>query len=524
MGKTGLGLDCTRKEDFSRWYTQVIQKGGMIERYPVSGCYIYRPNTIAIWEAIQKWFDHEIKELGVEPCYFPMFVVPENLQKEADHIADFAPEVAWVTRGGDNELEVPLAIRPTSETIMYPAFAQWVNSKRDLPLRLNQWSNVVRWEFKNPTPFIRTREFLWQEGHTAFATKEEADTEVLQILDLYARVYEEVLAVPVIKGRKSCKERFPGGEYTTSIEAYVPHNGRAIQAGTSHALGQNFSKMFQIRYPDINNKEENGFSYAWQNSWGLSTRSIGAMIMIHGDDQGIVLPPKVALTQVVGIAIYGKSDEKNEEMNEKLDQVFFEMKKLGVKGKVDKRNDRSPGWKFNHWELNGTPIRMEFGPKDLAKNQCVLVKRYNGEKVTVSLKDAAQTCHDLLEEIQKDMLQKARQERDARITIAWNFEDFMIALNKGNMILAPWCLTTESEEWVKDETKKRGEETKKAQGEAAEKENEELNEEGESRAALTGAAKTLCIPFLQPALPPGTKCFTGNGKDALEFALWGRSY
>ena len=297
--ETGLGLSTKRDEDFGAWYSQVVVAGDLIDYYDISGCYILKPWAYAQWEVLKEFFDKEIKALDVENCYFPMFVSASRLEKEKDHIEDFAPEVAWVTRSGETDLEVPIAVRPTSETVMYPHYAQWIRSHRDLPLRLNQWCNVVRWEFKHPTPFIRSREFLWQEGHTAYATKEECDVEVFQILDLYRRVYEEYLAVPVVPGKKSEKEKFAGGLYTTTVEAYVPGSGRGVQGATSHCLGQNFAKMFNIEFEDT----KGGKSLAWQNSWGFTTRTLGVCYMVHGDDDGLVLPPKVAPIQAIVIPI-----------------------------------------------------------------------------------------------------------------------------------------------------------------------------------------------------------------------------
>jgi bifunctional glutamyl/prolyl-tRNA synthetase len=298
--QTRLGLETKKSDNFADWYTEVITKSEMIEYYDVSGCYILRPWAYAIWESIVSFFDSKIKSVGVENCYFPMFVTQAALEKEKAHIADFAPEVAWVTKSGDSEMPEPIAIRPTSETVMYPAFAKWVQSHRDLPLRLNQWCNVVRWEFKNPTPFLRTREFLWQEGHSAWAEKEAAVEEVYQMLDFYAQVYQDLLAVPVIKGRKTEKEKFPGGDFTTTIEGFIASNGRGIQAATSHHLGQNFSKMFEIVFQDPDKPDQK--RYAYQNSYGLTTRTIGTMVMTHSDDKGLVLPPNVAAIQVVIIA------------------------------------------------------------------------------------------------------------------------------------------------------------------------------------------------------------------------------
>ena len=305
--ETGLGMSVSIDEDFGAWYSQVVVAGQLIEYYDISGCYILRPWAYAMWEVIKDFFDAEIKKKRVENCYFPLFVSEARLEAEKDHIEDFAPEVAWVTRSGQSDLDVPIAVRPTSETVMYPVFAKWIKSHRDLPMKLNQWCNVVRWEFKHPTPFIRSREFLWQEGHTAFTNKAEADAEVREILELYRRVYEELLAVPVIPGVKSEKEKFAGGLYTTTVEAFVPATGRGIQGATSHCLGQNFAKMFHIEYEN----KSGGRSMVWQNSWGCTTRTIGVAIMVHGDDKGLVLPPRIAPTQVVVITIpNAKLDEE----------------------------------------------------------------------------------------------------------------------------------------------------------------------------------------------------------------------
>ena len=361
--ETGLKMSYKKDDQFTEWYSEVIVKSEMISYYAVSGCYILRPWSFRIWEQIQGFFDKEIKDLGVEPCYFPMFVTHDALEAEKDHIEDFAPEVAWVTKSGQSELEKPIAIRPTSETIMYPAYADWIHSHRDLPLKLNQWTNVVRWEFKHPTPFLRTREFLWQEGHSAFATKAEADVEVLQILDLYARIYEELLAVPVIKGRKSEKEKFAGGLYTTTVEAYIPGAGRAIQGATSHCLGQNFAKMFSIDF--IDDKGEKAM--VWQNSWGLTTRTIGVMVMVHGDDKGLVLPPRVAPLQAVIVPINkgADSDETRAATDEACRRIEGLLKASGVRVRYDNRSNYNPGWKYSHWEQKGVPVRLEVGPRDV---------------------------------------------------------------------------------------------------------------------------------------------------------------
>jgi prolyl-tRNA synthetase len=524
--ETKLGLRAKKNAaEFGEWYTQAITQAELIDYYDISGCFILRPDSYSIWERIQGFFDKEIKALGVKNAYFPMFVSEAALCKEEDHVEGFAPEVAWVTQSGDTPLKERIAVRPTSETIMYPAYSKWIRSHRDLPLRLNQWTNVVRWEFKHATPFIRTREFLWQEGHSAFATRDEADIEVLDILDRYARVYEELLAVPVIKGRKSEKEKFAGGLYTTTVEAFIPTNGRAIQGATSHCLGQNFSKMFDITFAtheaaaSASASSEDGpgvgREYVWQNSWGLTTRTIGVMIMVHGDDKGLVMPPRVAPVQVVVVPIVKTKDAVGRDetiAHCKLARDCLAAK--GIRVELDDRDNYTPGWKYAHWEQKGVPVRLEIGPRDIETNSCVLVSRIGGDKVSASVDEHLGAVMDrMLEGIQATLLDRARKERDERISIVTDWKDFMPALDKGNMVLAPWCDTVESEEWVKTETKAISEAAEASRGQVA-----------DARAALSGAAKTLCIPLAQPPMPEGQLCFTGNGLPAKVWALWGRSY
>ncbi|CAN0879019.1 Proline--tRNA ligase, cytoplasmic [Linum grandiflorum] len=359
-----LGLSYTKDENFGEWYSEVVVKGDMIEYYDISGCYILRPWAMSIWETMQVFADAEIKKMKVKNCYFPLFVSQSVLNKEKDHIEGFAPEVAWVTKSGESKLDKEIAIRPTSETVMYPYFSKWISGHHDLPLKLNQWCNVVRWEFSNPTPFIRSREFLWQEGHTAFATQAEADEEVLQVLELYRRIYEEYLAVPVIKGKKSEMEKFAGGLYTTSVEAFIPDTGRGVQGATSHCLGQNFAKMFDISFLHDDKKK----SMVWQNSWAYSTRTIGVMIMVHGDNKGLVLPPKVASVQVIVVPV----PFKNADMQGIYDacaETVETLSNAGIRVESDTRDNYSPGWKYSHWEMKGVPLRIEIGPRDLANNQ-----------------------------------------------------------------------------------------------------------------------------------------------------------
>lgn len=329
---TQLGLSVKKEEDFANWYTQAITLSEMIDYSDISGCYILRPWSYFIWESIQKWFDEQIKELGVQNTYFPLFVSERALNTEKEHVEGFAPEVAWVTKSGTSDLAEPIAIRPTSETIMYPFFAKWIRSHRDLPLEINQWCNVVRWEFKDATPFLRSREFLWQEGHTAHGSYEEAQVRVLSILDLYAKVYEELLAVPVVKGMKTESEKFAGGYHTTTCEAYINGSGRAIQGATSHNLGQNFGKMFKIHYEDDKGEK----AIPWQTSWGLTTRTLGVCVMVHGDNKGLVLPPRVAPLQVIVTPIAMKTVDYGE-LLKYAEDIKYLLKKLGVRVDIDSR-------------------------------------------------------------------------------------------------------------------------------------------------------------------------------------------
>eukprot|EP01120_Amphizonella_sp_Union-15-10_P006502 TRINITY_DN2103_c0_g1_i1.p1 TRINITY_DN2103_c0_g1~~TRINITY_DN2103_c0_g1_i1.p1 ORF type:complete len:505 (-),score=85.79 TRINITY_DN2103_c0_g1_i1:163-1677(-) len=496
-----LGITAKRETDFSEWYTQVVLRAELIEYYDISGCYILRPWAYSLWEAVQKFFDTEIKLLGVQNAYFPIFVSQKALELEKNHVEGFAPEVAWVTKSGDTDLKQPIAVRPTSETIMYPIYAKWIRSHRDMPLKLNQWNNVVRWEFKHPVPFLRSREFLWQEGHSAFADLKSAEEEVYQILDLYGRVYEELLAIPVVKGKKSEKEKFAGGFYTTTCEAFVPSNGRAIQAATSHCLGQNFSKMFNIEFEDVTG----GKSYAWQNSWGLSTRSIGVLVMVHGDNKGLRLPPRAAPIQAVIVPIYQKDNQAV--LVDKANEILKILVKHGIRTHFDDRVNYKPGWKYNHWETKGVPVRLELGAKDIQNNSIMAVRRDTGAKQAIKLDVLIQSLSNLLEEIQRNMFEEAKKVRDAHIIRATNFDDFIIALSKGNMVLVPWCESPACEEEIKDKSAK----ASKALA-------------TDAKFELTSSAKSLCIPLDQPELPADSKCFCGCNSDAKSWTLFGRSY
>ncbi|KAJ3307174.1 hypothetical protein HDV03_002685 [Kappamyces sp. JEL0829] len=502
-----IGLTATKEDNFPKWYEQVLTRTEMLDYYNVSGCYIIRPYGFAVWKKIQAFFGGEIEEMGVEDCYFPMFVTEGRLNKEKDHIEGFSPEVAWITRAGQSDLAEPIAVRPTSETVMYPYYSTWIRSHRDLPVRLNQWCNVVRWEFKHPQPFLRTREFLWQEGHTAFATLEEAGKEVLDILDLYRRVYEELLAVPVVPGKKSEKEKFAGGLYTTTVEGFIPTTGRAIQGATSHCLGQNFSKMFDIMVDNENGER----SYVWQNSWGLTTRTLGVMVMVHGDDKGLVLPPRVAQFQVVivpcGLTVK-TTDADKQKLYDVIEKLHKDLKAAGIRAKADVRENYSPGYKFNAWELRGVPVRLEIGPKDIAKNETRSVVRHSGAVAQLSLSNIGSTVNDMLTTIQKDMFAKAKAVRDSRLIRLETWDNFVETLNKKCLVLAPWCEAVSCEESVKERSAKVA----------------ETDEPADEKAPSMGA-KTLCIPFDQPkdGVNEKTKCFACGAK-AVSYTLWGRSY
>jgi prolyl-tRNA synthetase len=502
-GETKLGLSVKKDEDFALWYTQVITLSEMIDYSDISGCYILRPWSYFIWEQIQGWFDGEIKKLGVKNTYFPMFASEKALNTEKDHVEGFAPEVAWVTKSGSTDLAEPIAVRPTSETIMYPFFAKWIRSHRDLPLEINQWCNVVRWEFKDATPFLRSREFLWQEGHTAHVSYEEAQKRVLCILDLYAKVYEYLLAVPVTKGMKTEMEKFAGGFHTTTVEAYINGSGRAIQGATSHNLGQNFGKMFKILYETESGEER---AIPWQTSWGLTTRSIGVAVMVHGDDKGLVLPPRVAPVQVIICPIVKK--DVAEALMEYSRTVEAVLKAAGVRVEVDARMNYTPGWKFNHWEQKGVPIRLEIGQRDVEAQQCRLVRRDTGDKCDVStVNGLAEVITTMLDNIHDYLFQKSKAERDAKTVTIYEWKDFVPALEQSCLIMTPFCDETEWEETVK--TRSREESLAGATEEAT--------------CATSAAGKSLCKPFDQPPLPEGTKCFI-SGKPAKAWVLWGRSY
>ncbi|KAI3386115.1 hypothetical protein SNEBB_011320 [Seison nebaliae] len=495
--ETKLGITVKKMENFPQWYHQVITKGDMIDYYDVSGCYILKPWSMYIWEFVRTWFDGEIKKIGVDNCYFPIFVTKSALEKEASHIDDFAPEVAWVTQSGNSKLEEPIAVRPTSETVMYPAYSKWIQSHRDLPLKLNQWNNVVRWEFKHPQPFIRSREFLWQEGHTAHADKQSAIEEVHYILNLYRQVYEDLMAIPVICGKKTEKEKFAGADFTTTIEAFIHSTGRGVQAATSHHLGQNFSKMFDIGFEDP--KVPSTRSYVYQNSWGLTTRSIGVMIMVHGDDKGLVLPPKVAKYQIVLLAV-GKTitDELKGEVK-RLEKV---LNSNGVRTFADMRDH----------------VSNELGEKEMKSNQlCLAIRcRPQGQHrqflpySTTNNNELLTNINQLLQTIHEEMLEKARTHLNESINSGDHWNDLVNALNNRRMCKVPFCGEEECEGNIKKDSAKLP-----LGGEIS---------TGEDGPAM--GAKSLCIPNSDNDKEEKykTKKCIKCGKEAKMICLFGRSY
>ena len=445
MEEKNLGLTIKKSEDFNEWYNQVVLKADMIDYSLVSGCIVFKPNSYSIWEKIQRVFDDKIKRSGHKNCYFPMFIPESLLKKEAEHVEGFSPEVAWVTRAGDTDLNEKLAIRPTSETIMYESYARWIRSWRDLPLLLNQWNSVVRWEFKHAKPFLRTREFLWQEGHTAHATKEEAEKEVMQQLFEYVDLIESHMAIPVIAGKKTDKEKFAGADYTTTVEAFMP-DGKALQMGTSHLLGQNFAKVFGIKFLDKDEKEK----YVWQTSWGLSTRTIGAIVMVHGDDKGLVLPPKIAPIHIVVVPIVFK--ENKNAIIAKAKEIAKKLKFKNYSVELDDRDGYTPGWKFNEWELKGVPLRIEIGPKEIESDQLVLARRDTNEKQTIKTKDLEKKIEQTLNDIQDNLFKKAKEYLAKSIVDAHNFNDFVNAIKNKKMAKSLFCGQNGCEDIIKEKT------------------------------------------------------------------------
>ena len=446
MSKEKIGITVSKNDDFSDWYTQVVLKAELADYAPVKGLIVLRPDGYAIWESIKKSLDEKFAKLGIKNGFLPILIPESLLSREKRHFVGFIPQVFWVTQSGENELGDRLALRPTSETLAYSLYSKWIKSWRDLPLKINFWNTALRAEIKSTKPFLRTSEFLWQEGHTVHTSKEEAEKEVMNILQVYKSTIEKELAIPVVTGKKSEKEKFVGAVYTTTMESIMP-DGKALQMGTSHFLGQNFSKPFEVKFADKDNVE----NFAWQTSWGVSWRLIGAMIMTHGDDIGLVLPPKVAPVQVVIIPIY-YSDEEKQKVLKKANEIQNIFVKKNIRVHVDDREELTPGYKFHDWELRGIPLRIEIGPKDIEKNKVVLAKRYNKEKLDLSFDEINEKIESILDDIQKQMLVAAKKILEKMTRDVSNYDEFKSELEKGGFIQSPWCGKEECEVKIKEET------------------------------------------------------------------------
>ncbi|MEI2665361.1 proline--tRNA ligase [Rossellomorea sp. LJF3] len=470
--KDVTGMD----EDFAQWYTDVVTKAELIDYSSVRGSMIIRPYGYAIWENIKDALDAKIKETGHENVYMPLFIPESLLQKEKDHIEGFAPEVAWVTHGGDEELAERLCVRPTSEVLFGEHYKNIIHSYRDLPKLYNQWANVVRWE-KTTRPFLRTLEFLWQEGHTCHETDQDAHEETVKMLEVYAELCEEMLAIPVIKGQKTEKEKFAGAKYTYTIESLM-HDGKALQSGTSHHLGDGFAKSFGIQFTDRDGK----LQYVQQTSWGLTTRIIGAMIMVHGDDRGLVVPPRIAPTQLMIVPI-AQHKEGVLDFAYNLKTQLASVARVGIDA-----SDKKPGWKFNEYEMKGIPLRLEVGPRDIENGQVILARRDTGEKITVMMEELEGKVAALLEDIQRNLLEKAREHREEKTTIAKTFDEFKTTVNeKGGFIKAMWCGDRACEDKIKEET----------------------------------SATSRCMPFEQEQVSDTCVCCE---KDAKQLVYWAKAY
>ncbi len=444
-----------RNQDFSQWYQDIVLQAELADYSPVKGCMVIRPNGYAIWENIQKELDKKIKETGHKNAYFPLFIPESFLKKEVDHVEGFAPQCAVITYAGGKDLDEKLVVRPTSETIINAMFAKWIQSYRDLPLLINQWANVVRWEMRT-RPFLRTTEFLWQEGHTCHATQSEAETEALKMLRLYKDFCENYMAMPVMAGIKTKTEKFAGADRTYTIEAML-QDRKALQAGTSHHLGQNFSKVFETKFQD----QSGNWQYVHQTSWGVSTRLIGALIMTHSDDKGLILPPRLASPHVVFVPIL-KGTPEDKKLIDACEKLAYELKNPKTTGhlgyniqcKVDQDTQHTVGWKFHQYELIGIPLRVEFGMRDFEKNQIVIARRDNGSKKTVFLLDATQTIVQELKQMQNDLLEKAKKERQENSFLVDTYEDFKLKLETpGGFLHAHWCEKAECELAIKEDTK-----------------------------------------------------------------------
>ena len=452
--KKAIGITVSKDTDFSEWYIQVVQKAELVDYAPVKGLIVLRPDGYAIWESLRYTFDKKFATDGIRNGFLPILIPESLLSREKKHFAGFNPEVFWVTHSGDTEMSERLALRPTSETLAYTMYSKWIQSWRDLPLKINFWNTALRSEIKGTKPFLRTSEFLWQEGHTVHATPEEAESQVTRMLDIYKHVIEEELAVPVIPGQKSEKEQFVGAVYTHTIESVMP-DGKALQMGTSHFLGQNFSKPFDVKFADKDNIEH----YTWQTSWGISWRLIGAMIMVHGDDRGMVMPPRVAPIQAVIVPIFGNAvADKKQMVMQQAHYIYDHLSSAGVRTHLDHRDGLTPGYKFNDWELKGVPIRIEVGPKDVANNSVVIVKRHNGAKDVLPVDDLSKIPL-LLEEIQQKMLECAKTKATEMINDVTEYDTLKSIISadgqqskRGGFVRAPWCGATACEDIIKKET------------------------------------------------------------------------
>lgn len=473
------GMTIKKEDNFSEWYQELIIKSDLADYTSVSGCIVFKPTAWQVWETIVEEVNKRIKKMNVKNVYFPMFIPESLLSREQEHLKGFTPEVAWVTQAGNTKLNEKLAVRPTSEAIMYDSFSKWIRSWRDLPLKYNQWSNVVRWEFKHPVPFFRTREFIFNEGHTVFSTKKEAEAEGDKIINMYKEILEKYLAIPGLIGKKTDKEKFAGAEYTMTIESYLP-NGKAIQGPDFHHDGQNFSKAYDITFLDKDGKKQ----YAWQNTWAISTRMLGVMFALHSDNKGLILPPKVAPNKIVIIPI--KFDE-NKKILETSKNLFNDLSKFSPI--LDDRTEVTPGFKFNEWELKGIPIKIEIGPKDLEKKEVILVRRDNGVKKSVKIKDLAKTIEKELQEIQNSLFKKAQKLLYDNVTEVNNFQDALKNLKENKIVLVPLKNSKEVEDILK----------------------EKIN-----------GVKTLNIPLIQPPIT-GKKCIISN-EPADYFVYIGKSY
>ena len=473
------GITIKKEDDFSEWYQELIIKADLADYTAVSGCIVFKPTAWAIWETIMEEVNKRLKKMNVKNVYFPMFIPESLLSKEQEHVKGFTPEVAWVTQAGDTKLNERLAIRPTSEAIMYDSFSKWIRSWRDLPLKYNQWSNVVRWEFKHPVPFFRTREFIFNEGHTVFSTKKEAEEESAKIINMYKEILEKYLAIPGLIGKKTDKEKFAGAEYTMTIESYLP-NGKAIQGPDFHYDEQNFSKAYNITFLDKEGKKQ----YAWQNTWAISTRMLGVMFALHSDNKGLILPPKVAPNKIVIIPIKFEDNKKVLEASQKLFQELSKFSPI-----LDDRSEVTPGFKFNEWELKGIPLKIELGPKDLEKKQIILVRRDNSVKKPVKIKNLNKVIEKELQEIQDSLFKKAQKLLYDNLTEANTLQEALKKLKGNKIVLVPLKNSKDVEDILKEKT---------------------------------SGVKTLNIPQHQPSIK-GKKCIISN-QQADYWVYIGKSY